>query len=73
MSEPHIIINGIPLTEGQAMAVRVAVTSFRSEMQMPGALGNDEHGIAMAAGYSMALRSVQDIMLQPLAPPSDQK
>lgn len=58
MTEPHIIINGIELTEAQAMAVRVAVSSFYTEMGAPDALGEDEHGRAMAAAYRLRLAEV---------------
>jgi hypothetical protein len=59
MNEPHIVINGIKLTDQQAMAVRVAVSSFRGEMTGPNPLGNDAHGIFMAKMYNDRLREVE--------------
>jgi len=51
MSEPTIIVGNTMLSEGQSMAVRVALNSFLIEMQEPDALGDDEHGKAMAGLY----------------------
>ena len=51
MTEPHTIINGMELTDAQAMAVRVAVTSFYQEMGEKNALGDDEVGRKLASGY----------------------
>lgn len=50
MDEPYITINGTPLSVGQAMTIRVALSSFASELSSDG-LGDDEHGKAMTAGY----------------------
>lgn len=33
------------------MTIRVALNSLMSDMQKPNALGDDEHGKAMASGY----------------------
>lgn len=30
MAEPHIVINGVPLNDAQAMTVRVAIENFAS-------------------------------------------
>jgi hypothetical protein len=49
--EPTIVINGRTLTYSEAMAVRVAVTEFHTEMGKDDALGDDESGRSMAAGY----------------------
>lgn len=64
MTEPHITINGQSLSEGQAMAVRVAISDFISDMAQPEALGGDEHGIAMAKAYQERLSEVLRLMLQ---------
>lgn len=48
--EAHVIINGQELDYAQSMALRVAVTSFLSDMQHNG-LGEDETGKAIAEGY----------------------
>jgi hypothetical protein len=49
-NEPIIAINGHQLTLGQAMTVRVAVTSLHAEMVTNG-LGNDDVGKGIAEGY----------------------
>lgn len=48
MNEPTITINGHTLTSAQAMAVRIAISSFHTEMGDPDALGDDKHGKQMA-------------------------
>lgn len=63
MSEPSIIINGNTLTNAQAMAVRVAITDFYTDMADPKALGDDEHGIKMATAYHLRLDEVLRMIL----------
>lgn len=62
MSEPwneaFVTINGVGLTIGQTMALRVAAAAFHTEMGAPDALGEDEHGREMAAGYRARLTEV---------------
>lgn len=60
--EPTIIINGQTLTQGEAMTVRVALCAFISDMNKPNALGDDETGKAIAAGYVRNGQSVFKIM-----------
>ena len=55
--EPYITINGVRLTSGQSMAVRIAVESFASHLISDG-LGDDQHGKDMVSGY---LRNINDI------------
>jgi hypothetical protein len=50
MQEAEIIIDGKKLTVGESMTVRVALSSFISDMQENG-LGDDEIGKAIAEGY----------------------
>lgn len=50
MNEAEIIIDGKKLTVAESMTVRVALSSFISEIQQNG-LGNDETGKAIADGY----------------------
>lgn len=50
MNEPRITVNGTALTEGQAMTLRVALSSFLLQLKMEG-LGKDEHGVAMTRAY----------------------
>jgi hypothetical protein len=56
MAEPTIIVNGHALTSAQAMAVRVAVSSFNYE------LGDDNHGQTMAIAYREKLTEVLRMM-----------
>lgn len=60
MSEPAIIINGVRLTTGQAMTVRVALGSFA--MSLNDGLGDDEHGRQMTAAYRERLRELFQLM-----------
>lgn len=62
MSEPAITINGVPLTEAQAMTVRVAIGSFAIDMQHDDALGDDKHGRNMTAAYRGRLTEVSKLM-----------
>ena len=56
--EAHVIINGQELDYAQSMALRVAVTSFLSDMQHNG-LGEDATGKAITEGY---IRNSIDIL-----------
>jgi len=56
MGEPEIIINGVRLTDAQAMAIRVAISSFDPDC------GDDEHGLAMRKAYVDRLNEVFRIM-----------
>jgi hypothetical protein len=49
-AEAKITVNGVELSVGQAMTLRVALTQFIFGMKEDG-LGGDEQGIAIAAGY----------------------
>lgn len=60
-AEPKIIINGIELTEAQALTVRVAVQSFAIGLSSQG-LGDDATGMAIAAGYHARIAEINDIM-----------
>lgn len=51
MNEAMVTVNGTPLTDAQVMTMRVALTSFMTDMKEPNALGNDEHGLFMAKSY----------------------
>lgn len=57
MNEPEITINGVQLTTAQAMAVRVAISSFDMDC------GDDEHGRAMSKAYADRLNEVFRIMI----------
>lgn len=57
-NEAFVTINGVGLTIGQTMALRVAAAAFHTEMGAHGALGGDEHGRQMAANYRVRLGEV---------------
>jgi len=57
-----VVINDIKLTEGQIMALRVAVSSLYTQMGEPDALGEDEHGRAMTAAYRAQLALILRLM-----------
>ena len=56
MSEPSIVVNGMRLTEGQAMTVRVALNAFCVDLQ--DGLGDDEHGKRMTIAYKKRLSEI---------------
>lgn len=61
--EPRITIDGHPLTEEQACAVRVAICSYRWQVSEPDALGSDPTGHAIAAGYAARLAEVDALLV----------
>lgn len=63
MNEPTILINGHPLTDGQAMTVRVALTEFYEAMSSKIALGDEEHGVKMTEAYRLRAREVLQMIL----------
>ena len=60
--EKEIRINGQILTAGQEMALRVSLNNLYMEMQDPLALGDDEHGKAMTAGYRAQVVALLEII-----------
>lgn len=61
MSEANIVINGQPLTNAQAMTLRVAIGSFASEMSHRGALGEDANGEELRHLYCKRAREIEQI------------
>jgi hypothetical protein len=57
--EPAITIDGVLLSEGQSMTVRVALAAFSLQL---GDLGDDLHGRRMSAAYRDRLREIFAIM-----------
>jgi hypothetical protein len=52
MSEAHITINGMALTDAEATTLRVALNSFLMELEQDtAALGDDMHAVIMRNGY----------------------
>jgi hypothetical protein len=68
-SKPHeavITINGVRMTPGQSMVIRVAVMQMHAEMAQPLALGSDDRGISLATTYHRLLTSIiAEIMAEP--------
>jgi hypothetical protein len=60
--EPVIYINGIRLTDAQAMTLRVALESFAADTTPPDSLGRDRHGRAMRVGYLTAIEGIRRAM-----------
>lgn len=54
-------LNGQPLTQGQAMTLRVAIESFASDLERNG-LGDDFTGQAITAGYLRALKELRTLI-----------
>lgn len=65
--EPMIVINGVTLSDAQAMSLRVAVGSLMQDMQDPTALGDDEHGRFMVGAYRLRMQQIEGLMLRHLA------
>lgn len=63
MTEPRITISGTELTEGQAMAVRVAINNFVTDLAQPEALGDDGFGRDLARAYTLRLQEVLRLMV----------
>jgi hypothetical protein len=61
--EPDIVINGVRLSIGEAMTLRVQVASGLYHYADPNVLGADEHGRAMTQAYRRSLSNIQKIML----------
>jgi hypothetical protein len=57
MQEPAITINGKPLTNAQAMTVRVALGSFHISLTGDG-LGDDMTGQQLCQGYLYQLQTI---------------
>ncbi|MCV9964042.1 hypothetical protein OIU34_19360 [Pararhizobium sp. BT-229] len=62
--EADVVINGVKLTPGQSMALRVACTSYLSDMSEPGKLGNDEHGETMRKGYHTHMEVILGLIIR---------
>jgi hypothetical protein len=60
--EPKITINGVELTVGQSMTVRVAIAALIINIQSDG-LGDDEHGKIMATAYIDRAREVERLLV----------
>ena len=65
MNEPTITINGITLSQGQAMTLRVALQHFLMDMPKPNALGDDEVGQSIANGYKTTAQQINHLIHTP--------
>ena len=59
--EPSITINGMPLTDGQAMTVRVAIENFAHDLHFDG-LGEDETGRDITKGYLARIGEIRRLI-----------
>jgi hypothetical protein len=64
VAEPRVTINGVDLSVGQAMTLRVAMAQFLEDMSHPNALGTDEHGRRMTAAYREHARNISAMILR---------
>lgn len=71
MNEAIVTVNGVQLTVGQSMALRVAIGSFAESMRVNG-LGDDPHGKAMAEAYVARASEIEELMIKPLRAASKQ-
>ena len=61
--EAKITIDGIPISQGMAMTIRVALQNFAMDLQANG-LGNDETGKSMTNNYLNSIREINKIILK---------
>lgn len=59
-AEPDVIINGEPLTFGQCMTLRVAITSFRMGLSVPSM--QQALGVDLAAAYDTQCAAIEAAM-----------
>lgn len=56
--EARIVIDGVQLSQGESMTVRVALEHFASELSENG-LGDDPHGLKMTSLYLENIRRIR--------------
>jgi hypothetical protein len=59
--EPTVTINGVTMTNAQAMTIRVAVESMAMSLHHDG-LGDDDLGKLMVSGYLGAIEAIRRAM-----------
>lgn len=64
MNEATITINGVELSVGQVMTLRVAATAYWNELQDNDFLGTDEHGRRMVVAYRDRLAEILAMMVR---------
>jgi len=60
-AEPSITVNGVVLSQAEAMTLRVALGSFVISLLSEG-LGEDETGLAISQGYKRCADSIHKLM-----------
>lgn len=68
MTEPTVIINGTTLTNAQSMTMRVAITTYLTDMANEHALGEDAAGEAIRSAYHARSSEIVRLMLSAPAP-----
>lgn len=63
MNEAEITINGVGLTDAQAMILRVACVAFDNTLQESDALGDDAYAQRMTAAYRALLSGIIPLLL----------
>jgi hypothetical protein len=63
MKIPNIIINGLPLTDAQAMTVHAALQHMAWDMAQKNALGDDKHGEFMRKAYLTNIAAINKISI----------
>ena len=64
IKEATVIIAGNHLTFQESMTLRVAINSFLMSLDEENALGDDDHGKRMAAGYRLHARQILNYIHQ---------
>lgn len=59
--EAKITVNGVPLTVGQSMTMRVALEHFAGYLNEEG-LGDDKHGKTMTNGYQARIYEIRRVL-----------
>lgn len=59
--EADIIINGVPITAGMSMTLRVSIESMATELRSEG-LGDDDHGKNMTRLYLENIDKLRQVM-----------
>ncbi len=62
VKEATVFVNGVRLSEGRVMTLRVALSNFAMEM-VPGSLGEDAQGIEMSSLYRKSAHAVLAFMM----------
>ena len=66
----NVIIDGMSLSNAQVMTLRVALSSYLTDLvdRGPAALGEDNHGRAMTAAYLARGREVESMLIDGAIP-----